>query len=661
MNRVANRLGSLAALVGIGWSAMSDRAGGAEEVGAKLVVRGQISTTDGRPLPKDVVLRRRVSGSGFVEGPKNVKFAADGSFAIELPYNKARIALYATSSEYAPAAVTGFEVENDKDIPRVEVRFDLGFAARIRLRAKDGSHPTSGTAAVAVRNSFDPELGVYPISETGEVTIPHCPEGRVQVDLLGAGFEEQRLFRSFSPTEVADVLVRPTRAAKFRLVSAVDGLPIANAKVRLFTRNRAGGMQTPLYFGTWGRVWATSDGDGNVELTLLRVFDPLPTNAPDMAVYSFYVQSQNHAPHFVGNVKAGDNLGEIRIGAPLEIRGEVVFDAKEPEVVSIQWQQATTEKDGARNSGSWKYPKVEPQNGLAALHLKNLRPGPIELYVTYTDRKTVNERFPRTFSQKRFEGILSGSADNLKITRDGITTNGENLKLVSDALFSADDRGNMPQEVIDDLAKRALVFLKDVGDGHRTGGYQGVRLVIFDDGLVFVPGGIGNNAGAHYRLSPQELLDLIAFIGTEQEFFEIPSDSPDNWDISSTELTFNHAGRSATVVRPHNRESEARLAKITDRLEEISTQTSAGGKRAIEIYRNVGNRTLRATLPEIEPLDGKARLWAQINPDGTRELYFHRTENRVTVRLEHPLGGEPYVQSIEKGGERIPVKEPPAE
>ena len=322
------------------------------------VVQGRIVVEGQTGIPAGLKLQRRITGGNFAEQVKDVEFNKLGEFSFEVPYDLAFVTVYATSTETAPGSSPRFEVRQGQPVDPLTIKLTRGFPAQLVLRSRDGSQPKSGVATVSLRNVFEPRLGSYPVTQQGKVTIPHCPSDQLQIDLWMPGFEEQRIYRSLSAVEATEVIVEPTPAARFQLVDS-HGRPVPGANIRLFSRVRAGFFMSPRIQRESRPVWATSDDQGRVELTTLCKIDPMPTNMPGPAEYAFEINSPGLAPSYIGNVRAGSDLGRIVLSDSLSVQGQIIRDAQRPERVHVKWRQATVAQGTDAGKGDWTTATLE--------------------------------------------------------------------------------------------------------------------------------------------------------------------------------------------------------------------------------------------------------------------------------------------------------------
>jgi thiol-disulfide isomerase/thioredoxin len=642
---------------------------GGEQSGA-IVVRGRVATADGSPLPQDLKLKKRITGSNFAEWPKEVAVDGRGEFSFEVAHDQANVRLYTTSSEFAPAEVPVFVVKRGQAVAPVEIKLSRGFTARLRLRTADGKHPVSGAATVSVRNRFEPTLGTYRIDASGQVEIPHCPDAAVQIDLFAPGFEEQRLHERLQPGGPIDVAVKAAKPAQFRLLSAEEAKPIAGANVRLFSRAREGALARPLYPYDDGPIWGQSDDNGRVALTTLRQIDPAPTNDPGPALYSFLIEAPGRAPHFVANVRAGADMGDVKVGPALSVRGTIEADEKNSESVTVRWQQPTTAQDGGADSNRWKIFEGKAVDGRIPLLIEGLRPGPFELFIVYSGGEP-QPAGTSALSQMHFIGELKGSASGLRVTRTTIVSQDPNLVATRQSLFPVHPLppSNVSPEDVARLKGDAILVWMHQSPFQHTMGAQKWRLFVLKDGTVVVPPEGDQYAEARHKLSADELRELVDFLETKHRFFEIEAGpQASSWENGFSSITLTSGDRTKTIKRWYGRSAPpgagagagSGFEAIETHLQRLAAEATAGGRQAARDYRELANRVLAASAPEAGLLNEEGWFSGSIATDGTRNVYFGGTATGLRVNIVHPVGGEPYVEAIEFQGRQVPVKSPKA-
>jgi beta-lactamase regulating signal transducer with metallopeptidase domain len=658
-----------------------------------IVISGRILTADQSPLPPDLKLQRRITGSNFAEQVKDVALNSKGEFAIDVAHEAAFVRLYATSKEFAPGSTPRFEVKQGQQVGPVNITMRRGSTVRMNLRSAEGTHPTSGTANVTLRNPFEPNLGTFPIDSDGNVTITHCPNEPVQIDLYMPGFEEQRIHLRLNSDIPNDVTIRPTTPARFQVVDATEQ-PIANAKVRLYSRVRADSFMRPRTEWGDGPVWGVSDTDGRVELTTLCTVDPVPTNDPGLADYVFRIDAPGQAPYYVGPVRAGSDLGRIQLSKALRVDGEIIRNATQPERVSVQWRQATLEQGASTGKGEWTTAKLEEVDGRLLLKLSGLQPGRFDLYATFFDPKASENQVGSIINQLKFHGTLTNNSAGLKIARNSVTPGDAYLTAARGSLFPIDEMppSNLPSHAVRQFDARITVVsttASDLDEGvvsvsnerprlralltwshtapfQHSMGYVNWYVIILDDGTVIVPPGHSNDIGAHHRLSPGELGALTALLNEHADLWgkQIPSEVPEQagWRHGSESIVYSRDGKPK-AFHAWNGSDEvidlqvgAAKKAITDKLSRIIIEAKCGSRAALANYRNLANQALLNAFPKATHFDDETWCSVAIEPDGSRKIDFAMTTENSRVSLVHPIGGQPYIEYVELHNERATLE-----
>lgn len=663
---------------------------------SKLVVRGRVTMFDDSVLPQDLKLQRRVTGTNFAEQVKNVQVDERGNFEFEVQHDAAFVSLYATSSRSAPGSAARFEVKRGQPSDPVVIVMPRGFTATLQLKAVNGLRPTSGTATVSVRNAFEPTLGVFSVAASGDVTIPHCPDGPVQIDLLMPGFEEQRIHRALSKSPV-DLEIRPTAAARFQLVHGITGLPVSGAKVRLFSRVRADSFLRPYQEWGDGPVWATSDSDGRVELKSLCLIDPLPTNDPGPCDYAFRIDAEGMAPRYVARVRAGSDLGQIVLTEALEVRGEIVRTTAPPERVSVQWRQRTIAQGGADDKQGWETAPLQEVGGRLQLHLTGLQPGPLDLFVAFSDPKADPNSFA-VVKQLEFHGRLQASSQGLTITRDEVKPGDEHLSATRASQFPIDEfpPSNVPKAVRQQLGvepeatvgddgnvtiappksteRKTIVSWSATAPVQHSMGHVEWRLFVLEDGTVIVPPR-HNDAGAWHRLSPIQRTELTSLLDRYAEHMSgqpepaVPEQA--GWRFGHETLQYTRNGKTESFVRWHGPETPPTVlldstikdpqqppptwTEVSTYFDRLTAEACSGGRARLQSYRDLANQVLNEAVKAATPFKESDWCSATIATDGTRSISFANLAENSRVDLEHPVGGQPYVRVIDFQQKRIPV------
>ena len=269
------------------------------------------------------------------------------------------------------------------------------FVGRIEIVGPNGRPVESGTftlesAVLHVANSrswnqVDSEL------QRGPIKIPGCTLAPASLTIRAPGFEEAVFVDiKMKPSETKRFELIPAAPTRFKLVSAGDGQPIADAKIRFFNKTSGLASSGPIpMHGLAGPVWATSQADGSVVLDTLMRIDPYYAKLGD-AIYFFCIDAPAAAdakltppPRVVGPIKAGQDLGEIKLGPPLEVRGEIRGTPEELKRFAAEWDQPFAMKTD-NPEATWDYAvskrlETKQEDDKLTFHLTGLTPGRVRI------------------------------------------------------------------------------------------------------------------------------------------------------------------------------------------------------------------------------------------------------------------------------------------
>lgn len=264
-------------------------------------------------------------------------------------------------------------------------------ASGIEFRNEQGERVGGGVVTVR-SNTGEPRADWRDLPLlNGACDLARCTDDSHIVFVRAAGYEQAVFydvkFKSGVPTRFTLKQAAPTR---LRIVSQSDGKPIANARVRFF--NKTSGLAAAGPFptdGIEGPVWATSSETGQVTLDSLQKTDPYYAKLGD-AIYHFYVEAEGWAPTFVGPVKAGQDVGDVRLGRPFEVSGEIQGTPEQLEQFAAEWDQPA--KMASDNpEATWLYAVSQPlevtrDGDKLRFKLSGLRPGPLRIVANFGPR-----------------------------------------------------------------------------------------------------------------------------------------------------------------------------------------------------------------------------------------------------------------------------------
>lgn len=628
----------------------------------RMTYRGRIVTEDGSPLPADLKLQRRVSYESTQETPVD----EDGEFSFQTDSIRKSVRFSMTGAGFAP-----FDSKWLKLNQPIELTLVRGGKVQLRLVAPDGTVPSAGTASLLVPWCDQYEQGTFTADASGVVTIDHCPLTTVNLDVLVPGCEELRIRRIVQGDVSIEVPLQAARPVQLRVVSAEDGRPIDGAEFRFFSRTRAGAFLMPFQSYGDSPVWGETDADGRVALTTLRAIDPVRTNDPGAASYCFRVDAPGYAPHYIGDVRAGNDLGEIQLSEAIEVRGEVARDAQNPERISFRVRQPTIAHGGYDGRGLWQGVDLVEDGEKLTFHLKGFQPGPVLLSIVYSDASVLRGTPGGSIAHLHFHGELTGSSSNLVITRESVVPGDEHLSATRSSLnpTGSSHRSNVPLPVVAQL--ETLFAWSHTASIQRYGGRVSWRAFVLRDGTLFVPGSSFKNAGTHHKLSSVELEELNDLLESRDELFsnQFPTASPEfaAWDRGHETLSYTREGQTRVVTSWSGRDGPFNGAEdtaetrteIKDFVNRLIANANRGGSEARAKYRAIANQSLMSAFPQARPFQEEDWTHTGNHTDGTRSIAFASgTDSRTRVTLIDPAFGEPYVERIEHLGQRVDFENP---
>ena len=636
-------------------------------------------TSDGSPLPADLKLFRRVSGEATTE----TSVSRDGTFSFNAAPQSGSVRFAIKSGGYAPFDSGWVKLEST-----LTLTLSRGAAVTLRMQVPHGAGPLSGRVRLIVPWYDDDEQGEFPVDANGIVAIAHCPEQTVDLDVRVPGYEELRIHRLVRGDLTLDVPLTPAQPTKLRIVSTKDGQPIAGAKLRFFSRVRAGSFLMPFrYYGN-DEIWGESDADGLVVLTTLRAIDPVPTNMPGLASYAFRIDAPNHAPRYLGDVQAGADLGDIAFAEPLEVRGEIAHELNER--VSLQVRQPTVAQGGSDGRGDWMTAPTVNVNGKATFHLTNLQPRQFDLYILYSNAAEPQDSPRGTIQQLQFHGMLTGSSSDLKITRVSVTPGDKNLTSRRGTLSPIEeDRSNVPSAIVHQFVAQVTMVLdaggtviaqelkptlqplfvwSNTAPVQHSMGYVSWRLFVLQDGTVFIPGDMSNReAGILHKLPAAELQELKDLLEKHRELFgrQVPKELPQfaGWRHGHESLLYTKDGATTAFVNWHGLDEPPLVGEfnptgahqaIVEHITRLMSDVAYGGREARTRFRELANQALAVVLPKATPFDDADWTNATTQSDGTKTIRFTDTHERTEVTLIQPSFEPAYVERVEHQGKRIP-------
>jgi hypothetical protein len=151
------------------------------------------------------------------------------------------------------------------------------------------------------------------------------------------------------------------------------------------------------------------------------------------AVYFLYIEAEGFAGRFLGPVKAGQELGDVELSRPLEVRGEIHGTPEELDRFTADWDQPF-ELRTANPVAAWSYAESQRlettrEGDKLTFHLTGLRPGKLRFISNFNPgthhvRHTYSRRDPGE-GDVVVELELTESLHDLVITSAGRKAGGE--------------------------------------------------------------------------------------------------------------------------------------------------------------------------------------------------------------------------------------------
>lgn len=289
-------------------------------------------------------------------------------------------------------------------------KIKTGKAAFTVRERKASDDPPKFTASIVLKSTSGESIrgGHVTISEVGgEVLFDKQIDGD-RIELSGvdgtkscyatvraSGFEEQT-FYELELSEKTPITLELTKAKPVTFKLHWKGQPISGAKVRHFVRSKAKANGGPFPMkGIEGDVWAISNERGEVVLDTLQKTDPFDAKLGDN-VYWFYIDPPaGFAGKFIGPITAGQDLGDIALGKPITVRGEVHGTAAELDLFSAEWDQPEVVGKAGPDK-PWDYAvsqnlEVHRAGDKLTFELKDLRPGRLRFVSNFQGQSSGHE------------------------------------------------------------------------------------------------------------------------------------------------------------------------------------------------------------------------------------------------------------------------------
>lgn len=146
-----------------------------------------------------------------------------------------------------------------------------------------------------------------------------------------------------------------------------------------------------------GPVWAKSDDRGRVSLDVLRKnWD-----------YWFEVSADGFAPRLVGPFQAGKGFGEVKLGPPIGVSGEIRASAEVLKRVSGRWHQTFTTKHREVSGSTARSERINTRvrGDKIPFRITGLHKRPFSLQVNFNTPGVKNQEF-KTELKESIRGLI---------------------------------------------------------------------------------------------------------------------------------------------------------------------------------------------------------------------------------------------------------------
>ncbi|XHR31299.1 MAG: carboxypeptidase regulatory-like domain-containing protein [Chthoniobacteraceae bacterium] len=280
----------------------------------------------------------------------------NGEFSLSIPAGNINIAAYVNG--YAPAYLTG--LRGDKNIENLRLVVKKGFPAVIHVTDAEGK-PLEG---VKLEGGYEgnPVIWKFKLS-----TDPH---GDANIDGVGsdpmefrasiAGFQaDKKTGICFEPDKPLDWAMQPAKPLRGRVVSSETGAPVPKAQISLL----AGGLDNCMNNPYSAPVLTTADEHGDFGLDQLR----------NDASYTLQIKADGFRPAVRQNVTIQHSPLEIKLDAPLHIKGRVLLPKTDtmPQSIEIRCEQSVRVTfDGSHTIRQTQ--KAPVKDGIAVFEFKGV-------------------------------------------------------------------------------------------------------------------------------------------------------------------------------------------------------------------------------------------------------------------------------------------------
>lgn len=341
--------------------------GSSEDPAPTTVIRGQVQTAEGAPLPRAtwVYVHSRRPGHTVASG---VDVAADGSFSHSVQSGALHLA--ARADGYAPAFAG--PLESPAQWTNITLTLGPGYTGVLRLTDPEGRPVPDARVRSRYDHPASPSNLELVSDADGRVTFEHLGESPLHHQVEAEGFQFDTL-RSVSPPpgDPLTWVLQPATPATGIVVFADTGEPVSGAEIHLGQRT---GMQ-PMSFGEAGplNLLTRADVDGRFQLRSLR----------DNAIYRLLVSGPGASGIVTGPIGSGDT--SLRFELPRAVMLDVTVRSIAPGHLDRQGRLALHASAYIRyegtSHGSSKTLHSVPEEGVATFRVGPLWQSPTSLKV----------------------------------------------------------------------------------------------------------------------------------------------------------------------------------------------------------------------------------------------------------------------------------------
>jgi beta-lactamase regulating signal transducer with metallopeptidase domain len=293
---------------------------------------GVMKTADGLPVPVGATVRTAEFRKHWTGNSSNAHVTkSELRFPFEATFHPpCQVFLIGQADGYASAIVGPISLKPGQSVDPVEIVFDRGTSATIRL-IDSQKKPIAGAKVSA---SLRVEAGGGSVSSKGFPETVSDAQGLVkfegaqskfpyQFKFTAPNFQEAQESLLLLANQTIDVELQQARPTQGQLIAAETGAPVAGAELLLVAAIRDISPNHKLSDGpgdpregwtTSATVMARTEVEGHYTLNTLT----------DNVRYQIYVRSQDFRPAVLSDVMAGELPRVTRLQPPLILKGKVL-------------------------------------------------------------------------------------------------------------------------------------------------------------------------------------------------------------------------------------------------------------------------------------------------------------------------------------------------